>query len=57
MFQVYPSYKQLKQMLYELLHIELLMYNQYTKPYHISNMGKRFLEMYRELLKSGIYDK
>jgi predicted transcriptional regulator len=57
MFQVYTSYKQLKQMLYELLHIELLMYNQYTKPYHISNMGKRFLEMYRELLKSGIYDK
>ena len=57
MFRVYPLYNQLKQMLDELLHVQMLMYNQYTKTNHTSNMGKRFLEMYRELLKSGIYDK
>lgn len=57
MYRVYTSYKQLKQILEELQHVELLMYNPFSKTYHTTNKGKRFLELYSELSKSGIYDK
>jgi predicted transcriptional regulator len=57
MYRVYTSYKQLKQILEELQQVELLMYNPYSKTYHTTNKGKRFLELYREFSKSAIYDK
>jgi predicted transcriptional regulator len=40
-----------------LLHVELLIYNPYTKSYHTTNKGKHFSELYSELSKTGIYDK
>ena len=57
MYRVYTSYKQLKHILEELQQVELLMYNPFSKTYHTTNKGKRFLELYSELSKSGIYDK
>ncbi|MGI0044242.1 MAG: winged helix-turn-helix domain-containing protein [Nitrososphaeraceae archaeon] len=57
MYRVYTSYKQLKQILEELQRAELLMYNPYSKTYHTTNKGRHFLELYRELSKSGIFDK
>jgi len=57
MYRVYTSYKQLKQILEELQHVELLMYNPFSKTCHTTNKGKRFLELHSELSKSGICDK
>jgi predicted transcriptional regulator len=57
MFRVYTSYKHLKQMLEDLQRVELLIYYPYKKTYHTTDKGRRFLELYRELSRSGIYDK
>jgi predicted transcriptional regulator len=57
MYRVYTSYRQLKGTLEELQQVEMLAYNPYSKTYHTTAKGKHFLELYRELAKSGIYQK
>jgi predicted transcriptional regulator len=57
MFEVYTSYNQLKGILDELQHVEMLSYNPYSETYHTTAKGKHFLELYRRLSQSGILNK
>lgn len=52
MYKVYLSFLQMKEYLSETMRHELIVYDERAQIYKITDKGKRFLELYRQMTES-----